>query len=70
MTEQEKTEETLRWLNLFDILRCKVNNYAINNKTFNLGLKNEINNLRKHCKTMEKQVYSTVGEEMIKGRLK
>jgi hypothetical protein len=48
-SEKEKAIEMLKWLDLFDTLRCKVNNYAINTKTFNLGLKEEIETLRQEC---------------------
>lgn len=51
-TEKQKAKEMLRWLDLFDTLRCKVDQYAINNKTFNLGLKNEIEKLRVECKKL------------------
>lgn len=51
-TEKKKAEETLKWLNLFDILRNKVAGYAINSKTFNSGFKNEINILRNECKKL------------------
>jgi len=48
-SEKQKAKETLKWLDFIDLLRCKVNNYAINNKTFNLGLKNEVEKLRTEC---------------------
>ncbi len=51
-TEKQKAKEMLRWLDLFDTLRCKVDQYAINNKTFNLGLKNEIEKLRVECEKL------------------
>jgi hypothetical protein len=52
MTEKKKAKEMLKWLNLFDLLRCKVDQYAINNKTFNVGLKEEIEKLRIECKKL------------------
>jgi hypothetical protein len=50
MTDEEKRIETLKWLDFFDRLRVKVSGYAINDKTFNLGLKGEIEKLREICK--------------------
>jgi hypothetical protein len=42
MTEREKLEQALKYFKLFDYLRKKVDSYAINKQTFNLGLKTEI----------------------------
>ena len=56
MTEKKQNEEALRWLNLFDHLRVKVSGYAINNKTFNLGLKKEINKLKSIIKNKQTQL--------------
>lgn len=49
-SEKEKAKETIKWLDLFDYLRCKVDQYAINNQTFNIGLKKEIEELREEAK--------------------
>ena len=49
LSEKEKAKQAILWLDFFDLLRSKVNNYAINNKTFNSGLKKEIDNLRQEC---------------------
>lgn len=48
-TEKEKAIESLKWLELFDFMRVRVSNYAINEKTFNNGLKNEIDKMKKEC---------------------
>lgn len=53
-TEKKKAQEMIKWLNLFDVLRCKVDQCAINNQTFNLGLKKEIDNLRVQCLKLTK----------------
>lgn len=52
MTEIEKAEETIRWLNLFDIMRANALFSAINISTFDANLKASIDRMRKSCENI------------------